>query len=149
MTYNPVRPLPHSWGHKCWNRRQDTLQRLEPTSQLQTLTDHLEQPFWLKKSTRLLSSYFPESLELGEFEFWAPLHWHDRHPWASIITQLGSHVLKSKGEHPPAPGTLVVPVVLLVVEGACVVTAMQNVIYCLVKLWWMTSTLYSHQKISL
>lgn len=50
------------------------------------------------------------------------LHWHDRHPWASIITQLGSHVLKSKGEHPPAPGTLVVPVVLLVVEGACVVT---------------------------
>lgn len=88
-----------------------------------------------KKSTRSLSSYFPESLELGEFEFWAPLHWHDRHPWASIITQLGSHELKSKGEHPPAPGTLVVPVVLLVVEGACVVTAMQNVIYCLVKLW--------------
>lgn len=38
--------------------------------------------------------------------------------------RLGSHVLKSKGEHPPAPGTLIIAssVKLLVfVEGASVV----------------------------
>lgn len=38
--------------------------------------------------------------------------------------RLGSHVLKSKGEHPPAPGTLIIApsVILLVfVEGASVV----------------------------
>lgn len=37
--------------------------------------------------------------------------------------RLGSHVLKSKGEHPPAPGTLIIAssVILLVfVEGASV-----------------------------
>ena len=27
------------------------------------------------------------------------------HPWASMTTQLGSHVLKSNEGHPPAPGT--------------------------------------------
>lgn len=26
-------------------------------------------------------------------------------PWASITTQAGSHLLKSKEGHPPAPGT--------------------------------------------
>lgn len=38
--------------------------------------------------------------------------------------RLGSHVLKSQGEHPPAPGTLIIApsVILLVfVEGASVV----------------------------
>lgn len=36
-----------------------------------------------------------------------PVQVQDMQPWASITTHLGSHVLKSKDGHPPAPGTLV------------------------------------------
>lgn len=39
------------------------------------------------------------------FPLWFPEHEHVMQPWASITTQAGSHLLKSKEGHPPAPGT--------------------------------------------
>lgn len=53
-----------------------------------------------------------------------PVQVQDMQPCASITTHLGSHVLKSKDEHPPAPGTLVTaPDVLdCIPDGAMVAT---------------------------
>lgn len=56
-----------------------------------------------------ISAYYLEKITLSHayynYSIIIPEHEHVMQPWASITTQAGSHLLKSKEGHPPAPGT--------------------------------------------